>query len=114
MRITPRPVTSIAEPAQTPPQRSVEATSALYTVILLVSFSTIAQAITIAVIAAGFSPGQDELEVPRIFVRRSSAFGLSNFQRPWGCTRAALPGVGQNLIDHAYVGMSWFSRAGVV
>ena len=27
---------------------------------------------------------------------------------------AALPGVGQNLIDHAHVGMSWFAPAGIV
>jgi hypothetical protein len=27
---------------------------------------------------------------------------------------AVLPGVGQNLIDHAHVGMSWFAPAGVV
>jgi choline dehydrogenase len=28
--------------------------------------------------------------------------------------RAVLPGVGQNLIDHAHVGMSWFAPTGVV
>jgi len=43
---------------------SVSATSESSAVILLVAFDVIAQAIMIAVITAGFSLGQHELEVP--------------------------------------------------